>query len=345
MIMKSIKIIFGILILFFTSKNMVYAQNSKDYTFPCKLTLTSEGKFRDSSDGLGKIITEIPKGTVITAHSKINSYFEIYYQGLTGYLNEMYFDNINYSKKQESTQNPDNKYETKEVKQFYKDGQAFQYYVHNGISITMQVSLDNNYGKYYTAYIAIENLTGNAFDFNPNSISATLNNNGSSVNCIVLSSNEYMKKVSNRQAWSAALVGIGQSFAANQAGYSTAKTTANINAYSTRNTSISGYYGNNYGSVYGNSNTYGNATVQSTTKSYDGAANYAAQQNAQRNINNYQNQQYQIRNELNDGYLKHNTIFNEQRIIGQISVKYEGKGALIIVVPVNGEDYDFGWSL
>lgn len=343
--MKLTRIILTTFVLFYISNDVIWSQNTKDYTFPCKITLTSEGKFRESNDAISKIITEIPKGTVVTAKSKVNSYFEIYYQGITGYLNEMYFDNNNYATEGKSTQNQNSNFKAKKIKEFYKDGEVFQYYIHNGISITMQVSLDNNYGKYYTAYIAIENLSGEAFDFNPSSISAILNNNGDIVNCKVLSSNEYMKKVSNRQAWSAALVSIGQSFAANQAGYSTSKTTANINTYSTTSTNISAYYGNNYGSIYGNSNTYGNATVQSTTKSYDGAANYAAQQNAQRNINNYQNQQYQIKKELNAGYLKHNTIFNEQRIIGQISIKYEGKGALTIIVPVNGEDYKFGWSL
>lgn len=228
---------------------------------------------------------------------------------------------------------------------FYKDDKTFQYYVHNGISVTMHLSIEKTYGKYYVAYVSIENLTGKSFDFNPTSISALLIKNEVITYGDVLSANEYMRKVNNRQAWNAALVAFGESYSANQAGYSSSSTTSSTSGYSNSYGSATGYYGNTYGSVYGSSSTYGTATTRSNTQSYNGAANYAAQQNARRNINNYQNQQYQIKSVLNEGYLKLNTIFNEQRIIGQINIKYKRADEIKVTIPVNGTNYDFWWNI
>jgi hypothetical protein len=61
-------------------------------------------------------------------------------------------------------------------------------------------------------------------------------------------------------------------------------------------------YANAYGSAY--TTTYG----QSHTTSYNGAAAYAAQQQANANYNAYANSQYEIREKLSDGYVKLNTI-------------------------------------
>ncbi|SDD23331.1 hypothetical protein [Williamwhitmania taraxaci] len=229
-------------------------------------------------------------------------------------------------------------------KSYYKDGKTFQYYVHNGISVTMHLSIERTYGKYYVAYVAIENLTGKSFNFNPETITAIMIKSGTETSGEVLSANEYMRKVNNRQAWNAALVAFGESSAANQAGYSSSTTTSSTSGYANSYGSASGYYGNTYGSVYGSSSTYGSATSRSNTQSYNGAANYAAQQNAQQNINNFQNQQYQIQNVLNQGYLKLNTIDNEQRIVGQININYKSADKIKVTIPVNGVNYDFWWN-
>jgi len=233
---------------------------------------------------------------------------------------------------------------SKEVKSYYKDGKAYQYYVHNGISVTMHLSIEKNYGKYYVAYISIENLTGKSFNFNPNNITAIYTKNGEYFTGEVLSSDEYMRKVNNRQAWNAALVAFGESYSASQAGYSSSSTTSTTSGYSNSYGSASGYYGNTYGSVYGSSSTNGTSTTRSSTQSYDGAANYAAQQNAQQNIANYQNQQYQIKSVLNEGYLKLNTLDNEQRMVGYVNVKYISADKVKITIPVNGVNYEFWWN-
>lgn len=234
--------------------------------------------------------------------------------------------------------------EPKEIKTFYNEGKTFQYYIHNGISVTMHLSIEKNYGKYYVAYISIENLTGNAFNFNPDKISATLKNKGKEFSGEVLSNNEYIKKVNNRQAWNSALIALGESYSASQAGYSSSSTSSTASGYANSYGSASGYYGNTYGSVYGSSSTYGTTTTNSYTESYNAGASYAAQQNAQQNISNFQNQQYEIKNELNQGYLKLNTIYNEDRIIGQVNIRFKTAESIKISIPLNGVIYDFLWT-
>lgn len=233
----------------------------------------------------------------------------------------------------------------KELKSYYKEGRKYKYYVHNGISITMSLSIVRNYGKYYVANIAIENLTGRAFNFNPNSISATLTKNRKEFQTVTLSSSDYSRIVKNRQAWDAAFIAMGEYSAANQAGKSSSSTNSTTSGYYNSSVNVSGDFNNNYVNLYGNSTTYGSSTTQSNTQSYSGAANYAAQQNAQKKVANYQNQQYQIRDQLSQGYLKRHTIENEQRIVGQINLKYKKAETIIIRVLVNGIDYDFLWTI
>lgn len=304
-------------------------------------TLKKEGKMRTENNALSEIIYKIPSGTKVGVYSKEKGYYKINYNGIIGYLSELYIGDY------KTTQKPKDKkreIQKKEIKTAYKDGSAYLYYVHNGISVTMTLTIEQKYGKYYIAYIAIENFSGKAFDFNPENIYARLVKNGITKDGQVLSHSEYIKKVGNRQAWNSALVAFGESYSASQAGYSSSSTNSTTTGFSNSYGSASGYYGNSYGSIYGSSSMSGTSTTRSNTQSYDGAANYAAQQNAQNNISNYQNQQYQIKDEINQGYLKRNTIYHQQRIFGAINIKFSRVDNLEIIVPVNGEDYVFPWK-
>ena len=47
---------------------------------------------------------------------------------------------------------------------------------------------------------------------------------------------------------------------------------------------------------------------------------------------------------MNEGYLKLNTINNEERIVGQINIIYQNADKIRITIPVNGNNYDFWWG-
>jgi hypothetical protein len=129
--------------------------------------------------------------------------------------------------------------------------------------------------------------------------------------------------------------------AASGAGYSSSSTT-----YSgTSNTSV---YANAYGysgNTYGYANAYGNAYTttygKAHTTSYNGAAAYAAQQNASANVQRYASEQYQIRSQLNDGYVKNNTIQHQVEYSGFFNIKYKKIDRIIVTYKINGIEFPF----
>lgn len=231
----------------------------------------------------------------------------------------------------------------KEYSFYYKDGQPVLYYKHKGLMIAVLLTYDNTYGKYYQANILVQNLTGKDINFDPSLITSKTQKKEIITDAKVLTYNEYMKKVKSRQAWSAFAVAFSESMAASNAGYSSSSTQTSVHGYSNSYGSASGYVGNTYGSVYGSSSTYGSAYGTSNTQKYDGAAAYAAQQNANRNVANYQNQQYQIKNTISEGYMKLNTIMNESEYVGYVNVVYTKADNLQLNIPINGTTYVFVW--
>lgn len=233
----------------------------------------------------------------------------------------------------------------REAGYFIKDGGVVQYFVHKGLAIAMHLSVDNSYGKYYSASISVENNSGKRIDFYPELITAKVYEGEKETEIEVLTYNEYMKKVKNQQSWNSFFIALGESSAASQAGNSKSTTQTNTTFNANSRGYYSGYYGDKYGTVTSNVRTYGNASLTSTTYSYDATASYYARQNANRNISNYNNQQYQIRESINQGYLKSNTIFKEQRLNGYINIKFKKGDFLYVTVPVNNDYYPFVWEI
>ncbi len=232
----------------------------------------------------------------------------------------------------------------KEYGIYYKDGEPVQYYKHKGIMIAVLLSTSADYGRYYQPNILIQNFTGKDINFDPSLIKSLSGKKGKISQLDVLSYNDYMRKVQNRQAWNAFAVAFSESMAASNAGYSSS--TTNSSAYGSSHSygSASGYYGNTYGSVYGSSSTYSSVYGTSTTNSYNGAAAYAAQQNASNNISNYQNQQFQIKKTLSEGYLRLNTVPDQTEYIGYINISYKNAEGLVVDIPINGTTYRFSWG-
>lgn len=232
----------------------------------------------------------------------------------------------------------------KEYGIYYKDGEPVQYYKHQGIMIAVLLSTSTDYGRYYQPNILIQNFTGKDINFDPSQIKSISGKKGKISTLEVLSYEEYMRKVKNRQAWNAFAVAFSESMAASNAGYSSSTTSSSAYGTSHSYGSASGYYGNTYGSVYGSSSTYSSAYGTSTTNSYNGAAAYAAQQNANNNIANYQNQQFQIKKSLSEGYLRLNTLATQTEYIGYINISYKNAEGLVVDIPINGTTYRFSWG-
>jgi hypothetical protein len=229
-----------------------------------------------------------------------------------------------------------------QMKVVYREGSPIQYYFIDGISVAVQFGRESSYGDYYVAYITIENGTDKEFDFDPSGIISVLAKDEKVDEAEILSYEEYMKKVNRRQAWTTAFTAFAEQQAASQAGYSASSTTGAVAGISTSTTNASGFAGNTYGAATSTTNSAGVVVGSSTTVNYNGAAQYAANQNAANNINALSNQQYQIKSSIKQGYLKKNTIYPSTRLIGYINIKYDKATGILLNIPVNGKMYQFG---
>lgn len=229
-----------------------------------------------------------------------------------------------------------------------KDGNLIYYYKHKGMSISMTLFKDNSYGNYYQAWINIQNFTGKNLLLAPNRITAKsfMKKAEEMKDLNILSYEEYMKKVKRKQNWQNFAVAFSNGLAASNAGYSYSTTNTSVTGVTNSYGSASGYVGDTYGYASGWSSSYSTAYGRSTTQSYNGAAAYAAQQNANAQTNAYISNQYQIKNRLSEGYIKANTLANQTEFMGYFNIQFIKTDNLRIEIPINGETYVFtrSWS-
>ena len=235
---------------------------------------------------------------------------------------------------------------TREKGMYLKNNVLIQYVKSKGIVLTMYIQAVKQYGKYFTVNMDLQNFSGKSILFALNRVSAEgyVVKDGQVSKTIpleILSSYEYDKKVANKQAWSNFWVALGEGMAANNAGYSSSTTTYNGNSHTSAYASAYGYAGNTYGyaNAYGSAytTTYGKAH----TESYNGAAAYAAQQNARANVERHAAGQYEIRQQLNEGYVKNNTIQNQVEYSGFFNIKYKKIDHIKVEFVIDGITFPF----
>ena len=235
---------------------------------------------------------------------------------------------------------------TREKGMYLKNNVLIQYVKSKGIVLTMHIQAVKQYGKYFTVNMDLQNFSGKSILFALNRVSAEgyVVKDGQISKTIpleILSSYEYDKKVANKQAWSNFWVALGEGMAANNAGYSSSTTTYNGNSHTSAYASAYGYAGNTYGyaNAYGSAytTTYGKAH----TESYNGAAAYAAQQNARANVERHAAGQYEIRQQLNEGYVKNNTIQNQVEYSGFFNIKYKKIDHIKVEFVIDGITFPF----
>jgi len=76
--------------------NNSYSNYNSDYDRTLTTTMKMDGKLRDSDSPLSNVIKSIPKGATVRVIENKGDYWKIFYDGKTGYLNEMYL-NITYN--------------------------------------------------------------------------------------------------------------------------------------------------------------------------------------------------------------------------------------------------------
>ncbi len=140
----------------------------------------------------------------------------------------------------------------------------------------------SDYGKYYRVSMIIANNSLVPIDIDPLDIETILTDKkGRNFSLRVLSSDEYARRIENRQNWNKFFVGLAEGIAAAGAGYSTSTTNsyASYSGYGNSNFNAYAIGSGGYAYGHGSSSTYwsGSSSATSTTTTYNGAAAYQAQ--------------------------------------------------------------------
>lgn len=242
-------------------------------------------------------------------------------------------------------------------KKYYKDGVQIIKYVDNGISIATSFDKVNTYGEYYQLNIEIVNQTGQEFTFFPSKIVTVLEEyktdkktNEQTLKSQkfgeLLSSDDYLKKVNKKQFWSKVGSNITLSNRASLAGQSSSRTQAAVAGSSSGSvTANASLYDNKNNRVNANGTAYGSSSYSavgvSKTDNFDGQAAYQAQKEVDQEMKQRDFELNQIKNVLNQGYLKTNTIENSQKIFGFINIKHDDADKVQVLIPINGKNYFF----
>lgn len=235
---------------------------------------------------------------------------------------------------------------TRERGMYLKNNILVQYVKAKDIVLTMYVQAIKEYGKYYMVTMDLQNFSGKSILFTLNNVTAEgyIVQEGKPIKTIpleVLSSYEYDKKVANKQAWNNFWVALGEGMAASNAGYSASSTTYSGNSYTSAYGHAYGYAGNTYGYANAYGSAYTTTYGRSNTVAYNGAATYAAQQQANANVQAYASGQYEIRQQLNEGYVKNNTIQNKVEYSGFFNIKYKKIDHIKVDFLIDGISFPF----
>lgn len=228
----------------------------------------------------------------------------------------------------------------------YRNGEAWPYYLNDGIMIAMTNTEVNDYGKYYRIYINLTNNSLFPIEFDPSDAVAILTDKkGKEIALEVQTAQQYDKRIRRTQMWEEALVGFANGLAAANAGYSTSTTTSSYSGHSNSYGSASAYGtgGYAYGSYSGHSNYYGSST--STTRTYDAGAAYQAQLAASQNMAYMSESNYKVRQARQEGYLKRTTIRPGESISGYFNIKRKKGDSLVITLNIAGAKYQFPWNV
>lgn len=228
----------------------------------------------------------------------------------------------------------------------YINGEAWPYYINDGICVAMTNSKTNDYGKYYRIYLNLTNNSLFPIEFDPSQVEAILTDKKGKEKALeIQTAEQYDKRIRRTQQWEEALVGIANGLAAAGAGYSTSTTTTSYSGHSNSYGSASAYGTRGYahGSYSSHSNYYGSST--STTTTYDPAVAYQAQLQASQNMAAFTESNFQVRQARQEGYLKRTTIYPGESISGYFNIKRKNGESLMITLNIAGALYQFPWNV
>ena len=244
-------------------------------------------------------------------------------------------------------------YPVKEFGRIIVEGKQVTYIKYNDVIINAIPLYIEQYGKYYNINISVQNFSNRSILFDPSKINikgyklkkkkkdAQGPTIDKTIDMEILSNVEYDKIVRRKQSWNNFMVAMTESANVSEVGHSYSTTTQTGSNIVTNNSQASAYIGNTYGYASANSSSYTTTYGQSTNHSYNGTEAYLAQQKANENIQEFENSQRQIRERINDGYVKMHTIPSKSEYTGFFNVKYKNIDHLQMTIVIDDETYEF----
>ena len=198
------------------------------------------------------------------------------------------------------------------------DGIPWVSYTVNGLTISMAIQKSDSYGRYHEVSIMIDNTTFSDIIIEP-TISVSANAAMTASRLItnpekrdVLSYDDYMQKVQNRQAWAAVAMAVSSAAAGVNSAFSPNSVSVSLNGHSA--------YINSYGN---------HISVFSPDLAYAGVGEAWAQH----------------REVTQKGYLKKNTVNSGSIISGKFNIMRKDFGYLEVIYNYNGIKIPFYWDV
>lgn len=197
----------------------------------------------------------------------------------------------------------------------FRDDNEFGFIAKDSVIVGVSCNiLKDDYGSYYQLNILIQNLTDSAFVFEPSGVKADLVTKSDEYEEMkVYTAQSLQKKIRRAQLWNSIAMGLSAGLSAASAGYS-----------------------NSYVST-----PYGGYTVQTYNAGNAAMANMLAT-NQMIMMGKQMENDRKVRDE---GYLKKNTIRPGEGVYGYMLVKKQRGKEMNVVIPVNGRNFSYSWSL
>lgn len=197
----------------------------------------------------------------------------------------------------------------------YRDDNEFGIIAKDSIIVGVSCNtMKDDYGSYYQLNILIQNLTDNSFVFEPADVKANLVTKWEEYEEMrVYTAQSLQKKIRNAQMWTSVFLGLSAGLNAASAGYSTSYV----------------------------SSPYGGYTVQTYNAGNAAMANMLAT-NQMILMGKQMENDRKVRDE---GYLKKNTVKPGEGIYGYMLVKRQKGKEMTVLIPVNGKEFSYTWSL
>lgn len=198
----------------------------------------------------------------------------------------------------------------------YRNGEFWNFYTKNGITLGVRCSFVRDYGKYYRIDIRLENNTAVPLDLDPRNMYGFFEGPPQEfARASVLSARQYMKIVSRRQAWNSVLIGAIAGVTALGEEYVSRPTSHCCHHYE---------YEYDYDDCR-HHHSSAHAIACDLLTAY--VASHAAEKAAR-----------------NEGYLRQTTVLQGETVIGHIHIRHQKGQRLYFTVDINGILHAFEWD-